>query len=128
MPDRQHLAVTPVKWRPPSHVMRAGLRVLGAGRAADRLRDAERRGPSRDLAAPPGALLLRPRPLAARGSRPGPGPHSGGAAGPGRAAGAGRDRRHLFRRRGKKVWAVSWFHDASGAGQDKTGYGNNWVI
>ena len=34
----------------------------------------------------------------------------------------------LFRRRGKKVWAASWFHDGSGAGKDKTGYGNNWVI
>ena len=34
----------------------------------------------------------------------------------------------LFRRRGKKVWAASWFHDGSAAGRDKTGYGNNWVI
>jgi len=34
----------------------------------------------------------------------------------------------LFRRRGKRVWAASWFHDGSGAGKDKTGYGNNWVI
>lgn len=34
----------------------------------------------------------------------------------------------LFRRRGKKVWAASWFHDGSGAGKDKTGFGNNWVI
>jgi hypothetical protein len=34
----------------------------------------------------------------------------------------------LFRRRGKKVWAAGWFHDGSGAGKDKTGYGNNWVI
>jgi hypothetical protein len=34
----------------------------------------------------------------------------------------------LFRRRGKKVWAASWFHDGSGAGKDKTGYGHNWVI
>ncbi len=34
----------------------------------------------------------------------------------------------LFRRRGKKVWAASWFHDGSAAGGDKTGYGNNWVI
>ena len=34
----------------------------------------------------------------------------------------------LFRRRGKKVWAASWFHDGSAAGKDKTGYGNNWVI
>jgi hypothetical protein len=34
----------------------------------------------------------------------------------------------LFRRRGKKVWAASWFHDASAPGPAKTGYGNNWVI
>ncbi len=34
----------------------------------------------------------------------------------------------LFRRRGKKVWAASWFHDGSAPGPDKTGYGNNWVI
>ena len=34
----------------------------------------------------------------------------------------------LFRRRGKKVWAAGWFHDGSGAGKDKTGYGNNQVI
>ena len=34
----------------------------------------------------------------------------------------------LFRRRGKKVQAAGWFHDGSGAGKDKTGYGNNWVI
>jgi DDE superfamily endonuclease len=34
----------------------------------------------------------------------------------------------LFRRRGKKVWAASWFHDGPAAGADKTGYGNNWVI
>jgi hypothetical protein len=34
----------------------------------------------------------------------------------------------LFRRRGKKVWAASWFHDGSAPGRAKTGYGNNWVI
>ena len=34
----------------------------------------------------------------------------------------------LFKRRGKKVWAASWFYDGSAAGPDKTGYGNNWVI
>ena len=34
----------------------------------------------------------------------------------------------LFKRRGKKVWAASWFHDGSAAGPDKTGYGNNWVV
>ena len=34
----------------------------------------------------------------------------------------------LFRRRGKKVWAASWFHDGSAAGPAKTGYGNNWVV
>jgi len=34
----------------------------------------------------------------------------------------------LFKRRGKKVWAASWFHDGSAAGPAKTGYGNNWVI
>jgi DDE superfamily endonuclease len=34
----------------------------------------------------------------------------------------------LFRRRGKKVWAASWFHDGSAPGPAKTGYGNTWVI
>jgi len=34
----------------------------------------------------------------------------------------------LFRRRGKRVWAASWFHDGSAQGPAKTGYGNNWVI
>ena len=34
----------------------------------------------------------------------------------------------LFRRRGKKVWAASWFHDGSVQGKHKTGRGNNWVI
>ncbi len=34
----------------------------------------------------------------------------------------------LFRRRGKKVWAASWFHDGSVPGRHKTGYGNNWVV
>jgi hypothetical protein len=34
----------------------------------------------------------------------------------------------LFKRRGKKVWAASWFHDGSAAGPEKTGYGNNWVV
>ena len=34
----------------------------------------------------------------------------------------------LFRRRGKKVHAVGWFHDGSAAGQVKLGYGNNWVV
>ena len=34
----------------------------------------------------------------------------------------------LFRRRGKRVWAASWFHDGSAVGPAKTGYGNNWVV
>jgi DDE superfamily endonuclease len=34
----------------------------------------------------------------------------------------------LFRRRGRKVWAVSWFHDGSAPGKQKVGFGNNWVI
>jgi hypothetical protein len=34
----------------------------------------------------------------------------------------------LFRRRGKKVWAASWFHDGSATGKIKTGFGHNWVI
>jgi DDE superfamily endonuclease len=34
----------------------------------------------------------------------------------------------LFKRRGKKVWAASWFHDGSAPGPAKTAYGNNWVI
>jgi DDE superfamily endonuclease len=34
----------------------------------------------------------------------------------------------LFRRRGKKIWAASWFHDGSAPGPAKTGYGNNRVV
>ena len=34
----------------------------------------------------------------------------------------------LFRRRGKKVWAASWFHDGSAQGRHKTGRGHNWVV
>jgi hypothetical protein len=34
----------------------------------------------------------------------------------------------LFRRRGKKVWAASWFHDGSAQGPARTGFGNNWVV
>jgi hypothetical protein len=34
----------------------------------------------------------------------------------------------LFKRRGKKVWAASWFHDGSAQGRHKAGRGNNWVI
>jgi len=34
----------------------------------------------------------------------------------------------LFRRRGKQVWAASWFHDGSVQGPAKTGFGNNWVV
>jgi hypothetical protein len=34
----------------------------------------------------------------------------------------------LFRRRGKKIHAVGWFHDGSAAGQIKLGFGNNWVV
>ena len=34
----------------------------------------------------------------------------------------------LFKRRGKRVWAASWFHDGSAAGPAKTGFGNNWVV
>lgn len=34
----------------------------------------------------------------------------------------------LFRRRGPKVHAASWFHDGSAQGEKKIGYGNNWVI
>jgi hypothetical protein len=34
----------------------------------------------------------------------------------------------LFKRRGKKVWAASWFHDWSAQGRHKTGRGNNWAV
>jgi hypothetical protein len=34
----------------------------------------------------------------------------------------------LFRRRGKKVHAVGWFHDGSAPGTVKLGFGNNWVV
>jgi hypothetical protein len=34
----------------------------------------------------------------------------------------------LFKRRGPKVLAASWFHDGSAPDAKKVGYGNNWVI
>jgi hypothetical protein len=34
----------------------------------------------------------------------------------------------LLKRRGRKVWAASWFHDGSAQGPEKTGFGNNWVV
>lgn len=34
----------------------------------------------------------------------------------------------LLKRRGKKVWAASWFHDGSAAGPRPVGFGNNWVV
>jgi hypothetical protein len=34
----------------------------------------------------------------------------------------------LFHRSGRSVHAAGWFHDGSGKGKDKVGYGNNWVI
>jgi DDE superfamily endonuclease len=34
----------------------------------------------------------------------------------------------LFMRRGKRVWAASWFHDGAALGPAKTGYGTNWVV
>jgi DDE superfamily endonuclease len=34
----------------------------------------------------------------------------------------------LFRRRGRKVHGVGWFHDGSAAGSVKLGFGNNWVV
>jgi hypothetical protein len=34
----------------------------------------------------------------------------------------------LFRRRGKRIHAVGWFHDGSAAGQVRLGFGNNWVV
>src|SRR6266516_7458226 len=34
----------------------------------------------------------------------------------------------LFKRRGKKAWAASWFHDGAAPGPHKTGRGNNWVV
>jgi hypothetical protein len=34
----------------------------------------------------------------------------------------------LSRRRGKRVWAASWFHDGSAQGPAKTGYRNNWAV
>jgi hypothetical protein len=34
----------------------------------------------------------------------------------------------LLKRRGKRMWAASWFHDGSAPGPAKTGYGNNWVV
>src|SRR5258708_37215622 len=34
----------------------------------------------------------------------------------------------LFKRRGKKVRAASWFHDGSAAGPRPVGFGTNWVV
>ena len=34
----------------------------------------------------------------------------------------------LFKRRGKKVWAASWFHDGSTLGTHPVAFGNNWVV
>jgi hypothetical protein len=34
----------------------------------------------------------------------------------------------LFRRRGKKIYGVGWFHDGAAAGPAKLGFGNNWVV
>ena len=34
----------------------------------------------------------------------------------------------VFRRRGKKVHGVGWWHDGSAAGQTKLGFGNTWVV
>ncbi|MCA1674417.1 MAG: transposase, partial [Actinobacteria bacterium] len=34
----------------------------------------------------------------------------------------------LFRRRGRTVHGVGWFHDGSAAGRVKLGFGNNWVV
>ncbi len=34
----------------------------------------------------------------------------------------------LFRRTGKKVHAIGWFHDGSAKGPRQVGLGNNWVI
>lgn len=34
----------------------------------------------------------------------------------------------LFHRRGKKVFAVGWFHDGAARGETPVGRGNNWVI
>jgi hypothetical protein len=34
----------------------------------------------------------------------------------------------LFRRRGKKIHGVGWFHDGAAMGTTKLGHGNNWVV
>jgi hypothetical protein len=34
----------------------------------------------------------------------------------------------LFRRRGRKIHGIGWFHDGSAAGTLKLGFGNNWVV
>ena len=102
------------------HVLRPGLRVCRADREADGVRHAGRRGP--------GALVLRPGPVESD--------DLGVAVArlvvallvpAGQPVTAAVDDT-LFRRRGKKVWAASWFHDGPAPGSAKTGYGNNWVI
>jgi hypothetical protein len=34
----------------------------------------------------------------------------------------------LYRRSGRSVFAVGWFHDGSAKSKEKVGFGNNWVI
>jgi hypothetical protein len=34
----------------------------------------------------------------------------------------------LFRRTGRKVWAIGWFHDGSVKAAKQVGLGNNWVV
>jgi DDE superfamily endonuclease len=34
----------------------------------------------------------------------------------------------LFRRRGKKIHGVGWFHDGAAVGSGKLGFGNTWVV
>ena len=106
----------------------AGLRVPGPYGEADGVRDGDRGGPVAGLGPSPGAS-------------PPPGP--AGIPGDlglavarlvvallvpaGQPAVIAIDDT-LSRRRGKKVWAASWFPDGSVQGRHKTGRGNNWVI
>ena len=59
-----------------------------------------------------------------RRCRPGP----GGRCGPRTNTPAAAHDDTLSKRRGKKVWAASWFQDGVHAATNGTGYGNNWVI
>jgi hypothetical protein len=106
----------------------AGGRAVRTTGGTDGMRDTHRGGPGPDMAPPPGAPVLLRRTVVS----PTVGlllaelivTHLLAADAPITVA----IDDTLFRRRGKKVHAVGWFHDGSAAGTAKLGFGNNWVV